>query len=311
MKKTVAFILAIVLMFSLFACGNSDEKDYMDTLAIQQVDPKWNDYVPTGFSSGMGPSACGIFAMVNSIRYLTGTLVDPTEIAEVFVAADAFTEDGGTWRWKAFIEDGPAEKILKEKNIPVEFAKYWCDCSDFTQLDEYLEQGCACEFHVPGHFMTCVAKDNETGKYLVLDSAIVNPKRNTSLGGTWFDASQLSQGGIHPMTGFCAYRPLEDVPEHELPPTDNSEVWSYCNLVVDSTGQTGKANFVGTKARANAAKVGDTVKLHVKPGWGYMCAGLSVGGSYIDMINDGKEATYEFEQPETVADVIVYFTPKG
>ncbi len=290
--KLITLLLAVVCtLCAALGCGKKEDVlDYLDVPALQQYDAAWSNYIPVGMTDTFGSTGCGMMSTVNAVRFLTGYFIDPRKLADYCSLDGSFTNEG-TWRYRAFCEGGSVEKYFNQNSdIKVKFEKYWGGGTGAEQCDEYLDKGCACIIHIKGHFMCIAARDKESGKYYLLDSAVYSV-RGTKINGVWLDSSSFAEGGACFVDdGFCALAPTEEAIEHELPPLDNSE--NLYSISV-STSKHGHAYIGETEQTHYLGVGGESVVLHIRPDKGYKCSAILINSEFKKIPNNGKEADYE------------------
>lgn len=204
MKKKIFTVISVsvsVLIVTAFTylnvCAISSPSDkYMSVNCYQQTDPIWAYEIIGG--SSLNDSACGIFALVNAVNYLTGSMLDPVETAEWAHEIKAYNYPSGTGTWRWVLYGRINEKYPSDAyGFKVVNAGRDSGVKNNT-LQSHLQNGGVAIAHVPGHFIALVEYDNSRDRFLVYDSAASN-SRKTKDEGTWLSSAELS-GSIKKMT---------------------------------------------------------------------------------------------------------------
>ncbi len=311
MKKLLVALLCAILVLTAAACGKEKKapsfgkNKYLDVPALQQTDPAWNYHVPQGLATYLGGIGSGVFAVCNAIRFVTGEFVSPTELADSFAAGGALTDDG-LLKYLTFSKDGALDEYLSaHDNIKVQLETEWND--EFiaaSQMDKYLDSGMACIIHIEGHFMAVVAHDAETSRYLVLDS-LVNNTRKTGISGTWLHENSFDEGMSCSADGFCVIKAKGTPAKHDDLIHVNNDNSEFC-FIIRSNGE-GEAYFKETGSTSFAGNPGDSVTLVVTPLYGTRMNQLIVGGTFMEIKNEGKSSEYSLVLPKGNCDVLVNF----
>lgn len=309
-KKSLVLFLSMVLAFSASLrvyLLNSDAAaaSYMDVPALQQLDPAWGTRYFGKWT--FAASGCGIMSTLNTVRFLTGNMFDPWELAEFAHGDGSYNPDGGmgVWRWLFFVENGTLEKsgILEKSNV--KFTKYWGGAAYTpSAMIPYLEAGNVCIIHIPGHFMAIAGYDAASDKYFVLDSAI-NPQRGTFIDGSWLPASAFKEGGSSQMDAFAAFAAVGAPAEQSRPPVNSSATRYpvYLNIISGN----GSSYFVDSTEISRAVKIGQMVKFEVMPEEGYVISSVVIGGTPQTIQNGGGKAVYSFGMPNGSIGVDIKF----
>lgn len=188
-------ILASFLHLNVYSASSSSSK-YLSVNCYQQTDPIWA-HTKIGGNS-IGDTACGIFALVNAVNYLTGNMLDPIETATWAHEIKAYNYPSGTGTWRWVLYGRINEKYPSDAyGFKVVNAGRDSGVKNNT-LKSHLQNGGVAVAHVPGHFIALVEYDKDSDKFLVYDSA-ASQSRNTKDIGTWLSSAQLS-GSIRKMT---------------------------------------------------------------------------------------------------------------
>lgn len=307
MKKIIALTLITSVLLGILP-GCSKKQPVYEILAYQQGDQRWGDYVPEGHNEPLRNTACGMFSVVNSVRFLTGYEIDIRDLADYAARDGSFKSEGGTYRYLAYCENGTIEKYFAlHSDIKVRFTKYWGGgACGAAAMKEYLQQGNVCLIHIKGHFMSVAAYDEASDKYLVLDSA-ANRTRGTSTLGAWIEPSKFEVGqpcGID--DGFCAFEAIGTPKTHRLPPVDNSHIGSSLTLEVYGKGS---AYFADVDGNVMVTAPGKEVKIKIRPKLGYRLSAVIINGQYQKITDTGSQ-TYVIIQPENDSTVQICFIHK-
>lgn len=159
-----------------------------------QYDAEWASYHYGEGKSKRSPTdnfttaGCGIFATVNAIYTVTGHFPDPYELADY--AVKHYFRIVGSGTDSGFFE--AAADAFGEK-YGFRFAGYG---ETLKTLRSRLKKGQTAITHVPGHYVTIVAYNSKTKKYLLLDPHYL-PKRHTCAFGDWVSAKTLSEDTLY------------------------------------------------------------------------------------------------------------------
>lgn len=164
-----------------------------------QVDSLWSSRMyKTGRIKDTG---CGILSIVNAVYNLNGNYMDPIMVADWAHSNGLYNRYGS---------EGCYADVFRRvaDNFGVSYG-FQCTYSGNgnsydTRLKNHIINGGTAIVHVPGHFMTIVDYDQNTGKYLVFDSApgsgtnynSIKRKNLTSPNGDWKTPAQLSSGNL-------------------------------------------------------------------------------------------------------------------
>lgn len=201
LKKSLCLLIVAIMLFTMFAGTTLSAS--ADAFVIQrQWDTKWKSVYVGGRS--LYDTACGIFAIVNAVGYLTG---DAPEVKSVAVWANsigAFNAGfGGTDRTVLY------PRIQGKYGAQYGFtcgAGTWATASSST-LKNHLSKGGVAIGHVPGHFIAIVGYNASNNKFHVYDSAPSTSRGTytygtTGLGDCWVTESRLSTGKLD-LDWFC------------------------------------------------------------------------------------------------------------
>ncbi len=163
------------------------EVDTEQPMVLTQYDPQWcgNAY---GGGGTIGSAACGILSTVNAVYALSGQYMNVMELADFAVEKEYRIVDNGT-------DDGIFEAACEAFGQKYNFA--WDGKSGSIEtLKEKLKAGDVATAHVEGHYVCIAAYDEETDRYLLLDSNYL-PKRATSAFGDWISPERFSEGSLY------------------------------------------------------------------------------------------------------------------
>ncbi len=200
MKRICVLVCLCLLLGSsscLFVCADESTKANLSVYYLQS-DPRWAD-IPVG-SLTIAESACGIATVCNAVYYVTGVQPDLPEVAAWAHEAGLFNAPGVPGCYRSVFQRSSGQYGGQYGFTATEF-RYGSVKSE--ELISHLRSGGTAALHVPGHFMTAVGYDEQTGRYLVIDPLPGDVGRYdrrraglTHTGGDWLTASALSQGII-------------------------------------------------------------------------------------------------------------------
>lgn len=152
-------------------------------VAFQQSDPRWCD-IPYGYGNWAGTNpaylgrggrngfggGCGVFATINAAYYLNHSFIEPAELAEYAVKYGFRISGKGT-------DEGLAKSFINSRGSDYGIT-YIRTARRLSSIRDELMSGAVAVAHLNGHYIAVVDYDNETGQFLVLDSAAI-PERGT------------------------------------------------------------------------------------------------------------------------------------
>lgn len=135
---------------------------------------RWDNYVWTVCGENdqtIGNSACGIFALINSVYYKKDVFLDPITVADWTKANGYRTAHAGVdvRFFQAYLN-----AFGSKYGIRFSGRLYSVDAA----LQHVRSGGTICA-NIPGHWIAVVDYDPKTGKYLMLDSAASYPRTST------------------------------------------------------------------------------------------------------------------------------------
>ena len=166
-------------------------------VAFQQSDPRWCD-IPYGYGnwSGTNPAylgrggrngfggGCGVFATINAAYYLNGTFIDPAELAEYSVNNGFRISGKGT-------DEGLTRSFINARGEQYGLT-YIRTARRLSSIRDELMSGAVAVAHLNGHYIAVVDYNNETGQYLVLDSAAVESRGTLPDGIRWMTEKEFT-----------------------------------------------------------------------------------------------------------------------
>lgn len=144
-------------------------------------------------------SACGVFAVMNSIYSLTGQYANPRQLADYAVEKHYRIEGSGT-------DSGFFQAAAKKFGYKYGF-RYDGSGESLDQLKKKLKQGDTAIAYVPGHYVSIVDYDKKNDKFLLLDPHYL-PKRGTCSFGDWVSEKDLLEGNLYSQM-FYYYKAID------------------------------------------------------------------------------------------------------
>ncbi len=206
LKKSLCLLIVAIMMFTM-VIGTTLSAS-ADAFVIQrQWETKWKSVYVGG--RNLYDTACGIFAIVNAVGYLTGDAPDVYSAAVWANSIGAFNTAsfGGTDRTTLY------PRIQAKYGTQYGFtcdvssgSGYWSTAAS-SKLKNHLANGGVAIGHVPGHFIAIVGYDSSNNKFHVYDSAPSSSRGTatygtTGLGDCWVTESRLSTGKLD-LDWFC------------------------------------------------------------------------------------------------------------
>ncbi len=198
MKRSLSIVLVLAMVLSL--CATSFSTVSAEAVVPRAVQRQWETKWKSVYYGGrtVYDTACGIFAIVNAVGYVTGNEMSVTEVCQWAYNIKAFNYyAGGTSRndLYPYLE----AKYGKQYGFTVDHNNgqgYWSGASS-TKLKNHLAAGGVAIGHVYGHFIAVVGYDSATNKFHIYDSAPsssrgTNTYGATGLGDCWVTQSWLS-----------------------------------------------------------------------------------------------------------------------
>ena len=166
-------------------------------VAFQQSDPRWCDipygygnwsgtrpaYLGTGGRNGFG-GGCGVFATINAAYYLNRTFIDPAELAEYSVNNGFRISGKGT-------DEGMTRSFINARGEQYGLT-YIRTARRLSSIRDELMSGAVAVAHLNGHYIAVVDYNNETGQFLVLDSAAVESRGTLPDGIRWMTEKEFT-----------------------------------------------------------------------------------------------------------------------
>ena len=188
-------VLAILLSAMSVASFSASAKSYegaQPTNVQRQWDSKWKSYTIGGRT--MYDTACGIFAIVNSVGFATGNTMDPYTVAKWAYSIKAYNySSGGTTR--SLLYPKLQAKYGSTYGFTVDCngsGGYWAGSSS-SKLKNHLQNGGTAIAHVKGHFIAVVDYNPDTNKFRVFDSAPSSSRGSAVTGEYGYGDVWLSQ----------------------------------------------------------------------------------------------------------------------
>ncbi len=206
-NRSLIFCLAFTLCagaFTLFPAAITDQSkpDACYPEVFQQFDTRWSE------KELIGPNGCGLLSLVNAVNYLTGSFIDPVELAVYAHDIDAYNGSvgGGTARWVLYHQLQKYEKKYGFKVVQTG------KDAGVTHKDfiAHLKDGGAAVCHVSGHFIAIVDYDAKKKSYLVYDSAANPDRRHTTAAPTWLSADWLTTSQYTTVDWWCLISAVEE-----------------------------------------------------------------------------------------------------
>lgn len=195
---TFALVLCLcagTLMLFPAALTDQEQSGAVMPEVYQQNDPRWGD------RELIAPNGCGLLSLVNAVNCLTGSFIDPVELAVYAHKIDAYNGSvgGGTARWVLYHQLQSYEKKYGFKVVQTG------KDAGVTNKDfiKHLEEGGAAVCHVYGHFIAIVGYNAKNKTYLVYDSAANPDRRGTTAAPTWLSAKYLSTSEFMTVDWWC------------------------------------------------------------------------------------------------------------
>ena len=209
--KLVSILLVLVTLLSLFTWipfrVSAASTSVTPTVYSQLSDTSAYNY-PGGSGSTYKSSGCGVYAVVNAVKYLTGEKIDPHELGEFAISCGARVDGGtlgATLCKKAASSDkfggaygfslaeiytfGSSSRTMRCDIGGEKTASGYPSTAEwdvlYSKLVSHLENGEVAVVLVMGHYMAIVDYDDSTGKFLMLDSAAYTSKRLSQNKGKW------------------------------------------------------------------------------------------------------------------------------
>ena len=166
-------------------------------VAFQQSDPRWCD-IPYGYGNWAGTNpaylgkggkngfggGCGIFATINAAYYLNRSFIEPAELAEYAVKNGFHISGKGT-------DEGLVRSFIKARGEQYGLS-YIKTARRLSSIRDELMSGAVAVAHLNGHYIAVVDYNDETGQYLVLDSAAVEERGTLPDGIRWMTEKEFT-----------------------------------------------------------------------------------------------------------------------
>lgn len=213
MKRWLSLILIATIIFAMTPIMSikTSAAGKTPTVYSQLNDTSAFNY-PGGSGSTYKSSGCGVYSIVNAVKYLTGKKIDPHELGNFAISCGGrvnggithdfckkvanSSEFGGKYGFKLseyYTFGSSSNKITcgSQVNSGYPSSAQWNTLH--SKLIEHLSKGEIAVVLVLGHFMSIVDYDSSTGKFLMLDSAPYKSKRLSDNGlYQWVTADQLN-----------------------------------------------------------------------------------------------------------------------
>ncbi len=223
-------VLAIMLSMLCIAPLTTSAMSYegaTPTNIQRQWDSKWKSYYIGGRT--MYDTACGIFAIVNSVGYATGNTMDPYTVAKWAYSIKAYNySSGGTTR--SLLYPYLQGKYGSTYGFTVDCngtQGYWAGSSS-SKLKNHLISGGTAIAHVKGHFIAVVDYNPTTNKFRVFDSAPSSSRGSAvtgeyGYGDVWLSQSHLATTAKMTIDWFCLVTPTGAVINNGTGPVSSTE----------------------------------------------------------------------------------------
>lgn len=215
--KILSLFLVVLMVFSVMPMAKVEAEAVVKPTVYSQLQDTAKYNYPGGSGSTYKSSGCGVYAIVNAIKYLTDEKIDPHKLGD-FAIKNGARINGGTIGQVLCTKAAKSEQFggeygftlsekyvfgsskrtmtckignkITSKNYPSE--SEWKTLH--SKLVSHLEAGDVAVVLVLGHYMAIVDYDSTTGKFLMLDSAAYTKKRLTQNSGKyqWVTADQLN-----------------------------------------------------------------------------------------------------------------------
>lgn len=208
-KSVSAKLLSLALVLSMLvgmfcaAVPSASAEAVVPTAVVRQNLAVWKNYTYGDSQGTLYRTGCGIFAIVNSVGYLTGNEMSVTETASWGHAIGGYNpgnSHAGTYRTTLYPK--LQAKYGARYGFTVDCGPsndgYWSNSYSST-LQNHLANGGTAIAHVPGHFIALVGYSD--GKYHVYDSYPTS-SRPTGTGDCWKTPAQMNTGKLK-VDWFC------------------------------------------------------------------------------------------------------------
>jgi len=228
LRKTASVLMVVVMCLTMVPLQGFVGLDASNWFAIKAkaaktptVYSQLSDTVAYNYPGGKGStyktSGCGVYAIVNSIKYLTDKKIDPHELGKLAINCGARVNGGtraGVLAKKCATSKDFGEKygfyVSEVYSFGKEKNKMICKIGNtrsstgyptasqweivYNKLIDHLSKGEVAVVLVMGHYMSIVEYDSSTDKFLMLDSAPYTSKRLSANRGRyqWVTADQLN-----------------------------------------------------------------------------------------------------------------------
>ncbi len=198
LRKSISILIAAIMLLTSGLVLSRSSNAEADGAVLQQTDPAWT-YYPYG-DGNLGDSGCGVLAIINSVRYLTGNTMD------VFTVADWGSANEYIWGVGSSFSIAPnaAAKFGSTYGFQLDthygFNSYVGDCypgseaayqAAWNTLVTKLSAGEVAVGLVHNHFISIVDYDSATNRVLVYDPG-AGSKRGTTTAGDWKTYNELN-----------------------------------------------------------------------------------------------------------------------
>lgn len=216
-KKGLSLFLSILVFISIIPIVSIESVAASKPTVYSQLQDTAKYNYPGGSGSTYKSSGCGVYAIVNAIKYLTNKKIDPHKLGD-FAIKNGARVNGGTKGQVLCTKCANNEEFggkygftLSEKYVfGSSKRKMTCKIGNtvtstnypsesewetlYKKLVTHLESGDVAVVLVLGHYMSIVDYDSSTGKFLMLDSAAYTKKRLSQNSGKyqWVTADQLN-----------------------------------------------------------------------------------------------------------------------
>ena len=193
---TICILTACLFLLSAGVRAAAGEEPANLSVYYVQSDSRWAS-VKVGKLT-IADSACGIAGICNAVYYLTGRQMDLVEVANKAHDKHYYNTDSVAGVYRSVFMHSAEWYGDAYGYKATEFL--WGNVKS-SELMKHIASGGTAVLHVPGHFMTLIDYDEQTERYLIIDSMPGDVGRYdsrrkgiTHTGGDWLTAETLSDG---------------------------------------------------------------------------------------------------------------------
>lgn len=195
-RTIIVWLLVICIVISDLSLSIIASAITGDVPRYRQTDSGW-DKITYGTHAGASSykeAGCLPFSIANIIYALTGQDVSPQVIGDYAVETGSRGHNGTN---RQLITDFFREKKQYDYGIEIvkEINKNIYTTETKEKLISYFNSGMAAIVHIAGHYMVLSKYDNDTGKFLLLDSYPVSHRETSANGARWLTWEET--GGLY------------------------------------------------------------------------------------------------------------------